>query len=74
MTEIFSALTETIRDNLCITKLKMVSLPALGEFLFYAATQEEGEDKRISNWDPPGLFIRRTSCCNSDVYFDLHQV
>eukprot|EP00112_Aurelia_sp_Birch-Aquarium-sp1_P013267 Seg2809.7 transcript_id=Seg2809.7/GoldUCD/mRNA.D3Y31 product="Serine/threonine-protein kinase ULK4" protein_id=Seg2809.7/GoldUCD/D3Y31 len=61
MTEIFNALTESIRDNLCITKLKMVLLPALGEFLFYAATQEEGEDKRISNWDPPGLFNRSTS-------------
>ena len=54
MAEIFNALTESIRENLCSTHLKIVLLPALGEFMFYAATQEEGEDKRIVNWDPPG--------------------
>lgn len=57
MAEIFNALTESIRENLCSQNLKVVLLPALGEFMFYAATQEEGEDKRISNWDPPGEFI-----------------
>ena len=54
MAEVFSALTESIRENLCSPSLKIILLPALGEFMFYAATQEEGEDKRISNWDPPG--------------------
>ena len=55
MTEVFGALTESIRENLCSTNLKAVLLPALGEFMFYAATQEEGESKRIMNWDPPGM-------------------
>ncbi len=55
MTEVFTALTEVLRDNLCVVPLKVALLPALGEFMFYAATQEEGEDKKISNWDPPGI-------------------
>ena len=25
--------------------------------MFYAATQEEGENKRIANWDPPGMIL-----------------
>ena len=57
MNEIFSALTESIRDNLCNTDLKVTLLSALGEFMFYAATQEEGENKRIANWDPPGMIF-----------------
>ena len=57
MTEVFGALTECLRDNLCVTSLKSMVLPALGEFMFYAATQEEGEDKIISAWEPPGMIF-----------------
>eukprot|EP00794_Sanderia_malayensis_P019293 gene19293-21217_t len=63
MTEVFSVLTDALRDNLCVIPLKIALLPALGEFMFYAATQEEGEDKKIANWEPPGgMFIIVAKC------------
>ncbi|XP_067053224.1 serine/threonine-protein kinase ULK4-like [Acropora muricata] len=55
MTEIFITLTEVIRDNFRNAKLKQHLLPALGEFLFYAATQEENLGCQISQWDAPGV-------------------
>ena len=54
MTEVFTVLTEVIRDNFRNAKLKQHLLPALGEFLFYAATQEENLGCEISQWDIPG--------------------
>ena len=53
MTEVFTVLTEVIRDNFRNAKFKQHLLPALGEFLFYAATQEEN-----SQWDVPGNVFR----------------
>ena len=57
MSEVFTVITEVIRVNFRNTHLKQALLPALGEFLFYAATQEEGEDKRIPGWDPSGRAV-----------------
>ena len=54
MTEVFTVLTEVIRDNFRNAKLKQHLLPALGEFLFYAATQEENLGGQIPQWDVPG--------------------
>ena len=54
MTEVFTVLTEVIRDNFRNAKLKQHLLPALGEFLFYAATQEENLGSQIPQWDVPG--------------------
>lgn len=54
MTEVFTVLTEVIRDNFRNAKLKQHLLPALGEFLFYAATQEENLGCAIPQWDVPG--------------------
>ena len=54
MTEVFITLTEVIRDNFRNAKLKQHLLPALGEFLFYAATQEENLGSQITQWDVPG--------------------
>ena len=54
MTEVFTVLTEVIRDNFRNAKLKQHILPALGEFLFYAATQEENLGDSIPQWDVPG--------------------
>ena len=54
MTEVFTILTEVIRDNFRNAKLKHHLLPALGEFLFYAATQEENLGSAIPQWDVPG--------------------
>ena len=54
MTEVFTVLTEVIRDNFRNAKLKQHLLPALGEFLFYAATQEENLGDSIPQWDVPG--------------------
>jgi len=56
MTEVFTVLTEVIRDNFRNAKLKQHLLPALGEFLFYAATQEENLGCAIPQWDVPGAF------------------
>jgi len=55
MTEVFIVLTEMIRDNFRNAKLKQHLLPALGEFLFYAATQEENLGGQIPQWDVPGV-------------------
>ena len=54
MSEIFMVLSETIRDNFRNSKLKQSLLPCLGEFLFYAATQEENEGRLNENWEVPG--------------------
>lgn len=56
MTEVFTVLTEVIRDNFRNAKLKQHLLPALGEFLFYAATQGENLGCTIPQWDVPGNF------------------
>ena len=56
MTEVFTTLTEVIRDNFRNARLKQLLVPALGEFLFYAATQEENESRLIPMWDIPGSF------------------
>ena len=61
MTEIFITLTEVIRDNFRNAKLKQHLLPALGEFLFYAATQEENLGCQISQWDAPGQIKQRSN-------------
>ena len=58
MTEVFTVLTEVIRDNFRNAKLKQHLLPALGEFLFYAATQEENLGGEIPQWDVPGNVFR----------------
>ena len=58
MTEVFTVLTEVIRDNFRNAKLKQHLLPALGEFLFYAATQEENLGGEIPQWDVPGNVLR----------------
>ena len=69
MTEVFTVLTEVIRDNFRNAKLKQHLLPALGEFLFYAATQEENLGCAIPHWDVPGNFCmhwanRLAACFN----------
>lgn len=69
MTEIFITLTEVIRDNFRNAKLKQHLLPALGEFLFYAATQEENLGCQISQWDAPGQ-IKQPS--NNNVIISMN--
>ncbi|EDO33899.1 predicted protein [Nematostella vectensis] len=72
MTEVFTTLTEVIRDNFRNTRLKQHLLPALGEFLFYAATQEEIENRQIAKWDAPGLtFTIITRCLNDGEDIDV---
>ena len=61
MNEVFIVLTETIRDNFRNAKLKQALLPCLGEFVFYAATQEETEGRIIENWEVPGMSVVRFS-------------
>ncbi len=55
MSDVFMVLSETIRDNFRNSKLKQSLLPCLGEFLFYAATQEENEGRVNENWEVPGM-------------------
>ena len=78
MTEVFTVLTEVIRDNFRNAKLKQHLLPALGEFLFYAATQEENLGGPISLWDVPGQaynfwLLNNIICCtlksNSELFY-----
>lgn len=68
MTEVFAVLTEAIRDNFRNTQLKQHLVPALGEFLFYASTQEDTEGRQIVKWDVPGkdiiILVHRSFCCN----------
>ena len=54
MSEIFVVMTDQIKHNFRNVQFKHTFLPVLGEFLFYAATQEENEDKLIPNWEPTG--------------------
>lgn len=54
MTEVFTVLTEVVRDNFRNIQLKQHLVPALGEFLFYASTQEDTDGHEIANWDVPG--------------------
>ena len=59
MNEVFVMLTETIRDNFRNARLKQSLLPCLGEFLFYAATQEETDGKVNENWEVPSKFTNQ---------------
>ena len=54
MSEIFVVMTDQIKHNFRNVQFKHTFLPVLGEFLFYAAKQEENEDKLIPNWEPTG--------------------
>lgn len=54
MSEIFVVMTDQIKHNFRNVQFKHTFLPVLGEFLFYAATQEENEDKLLPNWEPTG--------------------
>ena len=68
MTEVFTVLTEVIRDNFRNARLKQHLLPALGEFLFYAATQEENEGHQIPEWNVPGMLTTNTNCDNFIIF------
>ena len=54
MAEIFTVVTDQIKQNFRNTQLKQTFLPVLGEFLFFAATQEDSEDRALPNWEPSG--------------------
>lgn len=78
MTEVFTVLTEVIRDNFRNAKLKQHLLPALGEFLFYAATQEENLGDSIPQWDVPGeakqIYIILQTCNAGIKLFSKFQI
>lgn len=57
MAEVFSVIADQIKQNFRNSHLKQSLLPAIGEFLFYAATQEESEDRVLQNWEPSGIYI-----------------
>ena len=73
-------LSETIRDNFRNSKLKQSLLPCLGEFLFYAATQEESEGRVNENWEAPGMYCtcfglpHKTTCltCSDRFLYFKH--
>ncbi|KAK3741683.1 hypothetical protein QZH41_009241, partial [Actinostola sp. cb2023] len=71
MTEVFAVLTEVIRDNFRNVQLKQHLVPALGEFLFYASSQEDSDGRQIVKWDVPGTtFVIITRCLHDgeDIY------
>ncbi|XP_038077861.1 serine/threonine-protein kinase ULK4-like [Patiria miniata] len=63
LTELFTALTEVIRDNTRNAKLKQGMLPALGELLFLVATQEEQKGCSIEAWTVPAITYTMLTRC-----------
>ncbi|XP_033625022.1 serine/threonine-protein kinase ULK4-like isoform X3 [Asterias rubens] len=55
LTEVFTMMTEVIRDNARNSKLKQGILPALGELLFLVATQEERKGRSVEAWTVPAV-------------------
>ena len=66
MSEVFAVVTEQLKLNFRNVRFKQALLPVVGEFLFFAATQEESEQRVISAWDPAGInlvhFVLRSFC------------
>ena len=54
MAEIFSVAADQIKQNFRLPHIKQSFLPVIGEFLFFAATQEESEDRVLHQWEPSG--------------------
>ncbi|XP_022082290.1 serine/threonine-protein kinase ULK4-like isoform X3 [Acanthaster planci] len=63
LTEVFTALTEVIRDNTRNSKLKQGMLPALGELLFLVATQEEQKGCSVEAWTVPAITYTMLARC-----------
>jgi len=59
MSDVFSVTTDQLKQNFRSTQFRQTLLPVIGEFLFYAATQEENEARLIQSWEPPGKFFTR---------------
>nr|XP_039253337.1 LOW QUALITY PROTEIN: serine/threonine-protein kinase ULK4-like [Styela clava] len=59
ITEVFSALADSIRENFRNQRVKLALLPALGQLLYLVAEQEEGnlantaEEDKKGNWAVP---------------------
>ncbi|XP_071943031.1 serine/threonine-protein kinase ULK4-like [Antedon mediterranea] len=63
LTELFSVLTEVVRDNNRNSKLKQSVLPALGEFLFLVAKHEEQRSMVIDAWTVPSVTYNIITRC-----------
>ena len=61
--QLFTALTEVIRDNARDSKLKQGILPALGELLFLVATQEEQKGCSVESWTVPAITYTMIARC-----------
>lgn len=74
MAEVFSVIADQIKQNFRNSHLKQSLLPAIGEFLFYAATQEESEDRVLQNWEPSGAVFTIINKClqQTDDYVTRH--
>ncbi|XP_074642606.1 serine/threonine-protein kinase ULK4-like [Tubulanus polymorphus] len=66
LVEVFTTLTEVIRDNFRNTKVKQALLPALGEILFLVATQEEAKGRSMDNWAVPSMTYTTINRCLRD--------
>lgn len=54
MADVFIVATDQLKQNFRSKQFRHTLLPVIGEFLFYAATQEESEQRLIHTWEPPG--------------------
>lgn len=67
MSELFTVLTDQLKQNFRNTVLKHSLLPAIGELLFFAATQEENEKTEIEQWEPSSaVFTIITRCLHQE--------
>ena len=57
MSEVFSVVTDQLKQNFRSPLFRQTMLPVIGEFLFYAATQEESEARLIQAWEPQGVYL-----------------
>ncbi|XP_002163720.3 serine/threonine-protein kinase ULK4 isoform X1 [Hydra vulgaris] len=74
MSEIFNISADQIKQNFRLSHIKQSFLPVIGEFLFFAATQEETENKVLHQWEPSGAVFTIINKClqQSDDHVARH--
>jgi len=73
MKEIFIVVTDQMKQNFLNVNFQRVYLPVVGEFLFYAATQEENENKEIPAWEPTGATFTIINRCLNQTNDNITQ-
>ena len=76
--QVLSTLTELLRDNFRVAKVKQALLPGLGEALYLIASQEQVKGHVVEQWSVPAMtYTMLTRCLREGVsrtgrfYFNL---